>query len=76
MWDTGGLTLKPAELGAVREGRIAVPAPVVAAKTPIGKAIDDYRVPAPTGNRAYLTYRLTLDTLLRNAQKKCRGCDP
>lgn len=65
---------KAVELRAVREGLIAPPEPepVVEAKTPIGKAIDDYLrfVRAHRKPRTYLTYRFTLDTLLRNAYKK------
>jgi integrase/recombinase XerD len=65
---------KAVELRAVRDGLIAPPepAPVIAPKTPIGKAIDDYLrfVRVHRKPRTWLTYRFTLDTLLRTAYKK------
>ncbi len=65
---------KAVELRAVREGLIAAPEPEpeVEPKIPIGKAIDDYLrfVRAHRKPRTYLTYRFTLDTLLRAAYKK------
>ena len=65
---------KAIELGAVREGLIAAPdpEPEIEPKVPIGKAIDDYLrfVHAHRKPRTYLTYRYTLDTLLRASYKK------
>ncbi len=65
---------KAVELRAVKEGLIAAPEPEpeVEPKIPIGKAIDDYLrfVRAHRKPRTYLTYRFTLDTLLRAAYKK------
>ena len=65
---------KAIELGAVREGLIAAPdpEPEIEPKVPIGKAIDDYLrfVHAHRKPRTYLTYRFTLDTLLRASYKK------
>jgi integrase len=65
---------KAVELRAIREGLIAAPEPppVAPAKTPIGKAIDDYLrfVHAHRKPRTYITYRFTLDTLLRGSYKK------
>jgi integrase/recombinase XerD len=65
---------KAVELRAVREGLIASPdpEPEVAPKIPIGQAIDDYLrfVRVHRKPRTYLTYRFTLDTLLRKAYKK------
>jgi len=65
---------KAVELRAIRDGLIAAPEPVpeVAPKTPIGQAIDDYLrfVRAHHKPRTYLTYRFTLNTLLRTAYKK------
>ena len=65
---------KAIELSAVREGLIAAPEPepAVQPKIPIGKAIDDYLhfVRAHRKPRTWLTYRFTLDTLLRAAYKK------
>jgi hypothetical protein len=62
------------ELGAIREGLIAAPEPEpeVAPKVPIGQAIDDYLrfVRVHRKPRTYLTYRFTVDTLLRKAYKK------
>jgi len=65
---------KAVELRAVKEGLIAAPEPEPEAepKIPIGTAIDDYLrfVRAHRKPRTYLTYRFTLDTLLRAAYKK------
>jgi integrase len=65
---------KAVELRAIRAGLIPAPEPppVAPAKTPIGKAIDDYLrfVHAHRKPRTYITYRFTLDTLLRAAYKK------
>jgi integrase len=65
---------KAVELRAVKEGLISAPEPVPEAepKIPIGAAIDDYLrfVRAHRKPRTYLTYRFTLDTLLRAAYKK------
>ena len=65
---------KAVELRAIRDGLIAAhePAPEVAPKVPIGKAIDDYLrfVRVHRKPRTHLTYRYTLDTLLRAAYKK------
>jgi integrase/recombinase XerD len=65
---------KAVELRAVKDGLIAAPEPEpeVAAKILIAKAIDDYLrfVRAHRKPRTYLTYRFTLDTLLRAAYKK------
>lgn len=65
---------KAVELRAIRDGLIAAsePAPEVAPKVPIGKAIDDYLrfVRVHRKSRTHLTYRYTLDTLLRAAYKK------
>lgn len=65
---------KAVELRAVKDGLIAAPEPEpkVAAKILIAKAIDDYLrfVRAHRKPRTYLTYRYTLDTLLRAAYKK------
>jgi integrase len=65
---------KSIELRAIREGLIAAPdpEPVAEAKTPIGQAIDDYLrfVKVHRKPRTFLTYRFTLDTLLRASYKK------
>jgi integrase/recombinase XerD len=65
---------KAVELRAVKEGLIAAPErePEAEPKIPIGTAIDDYLrfVRAHRKPRTYLTYRFTLDTLLRAAYKK------
>lgn len=65
---------KALELRAVKEGLIAAPEPEREAepKILIGTAIDDYLrfVRAHRKPRTYLTYRFTLDTLLRAAYKK------
>lgn len=65
---------KAVELRAIRDGLIAPPdpPPVVPAKTPIGQAIDDYLrfVRVHRKPRTWLTYRFTLDTLLRASYKK------
>jgi integrase/recombinase XerD len=65
---------KAVELQAIRDGLIAPPelAPEIAPKTPIGKAIEDYLrfVRVHRKPRTHLTYRFTLDTLLRAAYKK------
>jgi integrase/recombinase XerD len=65
---------KAIELRAVRDGLIAgpEPEPEVAPKTTIGDAIDAYLryVKMQRKPRTHLTYRYTLDTLLRGAYKK------
>ena len=65
---------KAIELRAVRDGLIAAPEPEpeVAPKTTIGDAIDAYLryVKMQRKPRTHLTYRYTLDTLLRAAYKK------
>ncbi len=65
---------KAIELRAIRDGLIAgpEPEPEVAAKTTIGDAIDTYLryVKMQRKPRTHLTYRYTLDTLLRAAYKK------
>ena len=65
---------KAIELRAIRDGLIAgpEPEPEVAPKTTIGDAIDAYLryVKMQRKPRTYLTYRYTLDTLLRAAYKK------
>jgi integrase/recombinase XerD len=65
---------KAIELRAVRDGLIAAPEPEpeVAPKTTIGDAIDAYLryVKMQRKPRTHLTYRYTLDTLLRVAYKK------
>jgi len=65
---------KAIELRAIRDGLIAGPEPVpeVAAKTTIGDAIDAYLryVKMQRKPRTHLTYRYTLDTLLRAAYKR------
>ena len=65
---------KAIELRAIRDGLIAgpEPEPEVAAKTTIGDAIDAYLryVKMQRKPRTHLTYRYTLDTLLRAAYKK------
>jgi integrase len=65
---------KAIELRAVRDGLIAgpEPEPEVAPKTTIGDAIDAYLryVKMQRKPRTHLTYRYTLDTLLRAAYKK------
>ena len=62
------------ELRAIRDGLIAAPEPEpeVAPKTTIGDAIDAYLryVKMQRKPRTHLTYRYTLDTLLRAAYKK------
>lgn len=64
---------KAVELRAIRDGLIATPelAPV-ATKTPIGDAIDAYLryVKMQRKKRTYITYRYTLDVLLRASYKK------
>ena len=73
---------KAIELRAIRDGLIAgpEPEPEVAPKTTIGDAIDAYLryVKMQRKPRTHLTYRYTLDTLLRAAYKKKyrRGRDP
>ena len=65
---------KAVELRAIRDGLIAAPEPdpVVPPKTPIGDAIDAYLryVRMQRKPRTHLTYRYTLDTLLRASYKK------
>jgi len=65
---------KAVELRAIRDGLIAAPEPppVVPSKTPIGDAIDTYLryVRMQRKPRTHLTYRYTLDTLLRASYKK------
>jgi integrase len=65
---------KAIELGALREGLIAgpEPRPEPTPKTPIGDAIDAYLryVRMQRKPRTHLTYRYTLDTLLRTSYKK------
>ena len=65
---------KAVELRAIRDGLIAAPEPEpeVAPKTTIGDAIDAYLryVQMQRKPRTHLTYRYTLDTLLRAAYKK------
>jgi len=65
---------KAIELRAIRDGLIAgpEPEPEVAAKTAIGDAIDAYLryVKMQRKPRTHLTYRYTLDTLLRAAYKR------
>ena len=65
---------KAIELRAIKEGLIAGPPPAMEAepKTPIGKAIDEYLrfVKMHRKPRTHLTYRFTLDTLLRASFKK------
>jgi integrase/recombinase XerD len=65
---------KAIELRAIRDGLIAgpEPEPEVAPKTTIGDAIDAYLryVKMQRKPRTHLTYRYTLDTLLRASYKK------
>ena len=65
---------KAIELRAIRDGLIAgpEPEPEVVAKTTIGDAIDAYLryVKMQRKPRTHLTYRYTLDTLLRAAYKR------
>jgi integrase/recombinase XerD len=65
---------KSVELRAIRAGLIATPEPPPAAsdKTPIGDAIDAYLkfVKMQRKARTWLTYRYTLDTLLRASYKR------
>jgi integrase len=67
---------KAVELQAIRDGLIAAPEPepeeAAEQKTPIGDAIDAYLryVKMQRKSRTYLTYRYTLDTLLRASFKK------
>jgi integrase/recombinase XerD len=65
---------KAVELRAIRDGLIAAqePEPEIAPKTEIGDAIDAYLryVRMQRKHRTWLTYRYTLDTLLRAAYKK------
>jgi len=65
---------KALELSAIRDGLIAAPEPppVAPDKTPIGDAIDDYLkyVKMQRKKRTWLTYRYTLDVLLRTSYKK------
>jgi integrase len=65
---------KALELHAIREGLIAAPEPKpeIAPKTSIGRAIDDYLryVRMQRKKRTYLTYRYTLDVLLRASYRK------
>lgn len=65
---------KAVELRAIRDGLIAgpEPEPEVAPKTAIGDAIDAYLryVKMQRKPRTHLTYRYTLDTLLRASYKK------
>jgi integrase/recombinase XerD len=66
---------KSVELRAVRAGLIASPQPIVeeaVAHTPIGDAIDAYLryVKMQRKSRTFLTYRYTLDVLLRASYKK------
>lgn len=66
---------KAVELQAIRDGLIASPEPVVeevVAQTPIGDAIDAYLryVKMQRKSRTFITYRYTLDVLLRASYKK------
>ena len=65
---------KSVELRAIRAGLIATPEPPPppSDKTPIGDAIDDYLkyVKMQRKARTWLTYRYTLDVLLRASYKK------
>jgi len=65
---------KAVELRAIRDGLIAAPEPEPPAspKTPIGDAIDAYLryVKMQCKKRTWLTYRYTLDVLLRASYKK------
>ncbi|HKD60715.1 MAG TPA: site-specific integrase [Terracidiphilus sp.] len=64
---------KAVELRAIRDGLIAPQAPQeTQAKTPIGDAIKDYLryVKMQRKKRTWLTYRYTLDVLLRASYKK------
>jgi site-specific recombinase XerD len=66
---------KAVELQAIRDGLIASPEPVVeeaVVQTPIGDAIDAYLryVKMQRKSRTFLTYRYTLDVLLRASYKK------
>ena len=66
---------KAVELQAIRDGLIASPEPVVeekVAQTPIGDAIHAYLryVKMQRKSRTFLTYRYTLDVLLRASYKK------
>ena len=66
---------KAVELQAIRDGLIASPEPVVeetVAQTSIGDAIDAYLryVKMQRQSRTFLTYRYTLDVLLRASYKK------
>lgn len=66
---------KAVELQAIRDGLIAAPEPSVeetVVKTPIGDAIDAYLryVKMQRKSRTFLTYRYTLDVLLRASYKK------
>lgn len=65
---------KAVELRAIRDGLLAapVPEPAASAKTPIGDAIKDYLkyVKMQRKKRTHLTYRYTLDVLLRASYKK------
>ncbi len=66
---------KAVELQAIRDGLIASPEPVVeeaVVQTPIGDAIDAYLryVKMQRKSRTFLTYRYTLDVLLRSSYKK------
>jgi site-specific recombinase XerD len=65
---------KVVELCAIRDGLIAAPElePAAATKTPIGEAIDAYLryVKMQRKKRTYLTYRYTLDVLLRASYKR------
>ena len=65
---------KSVELRAIRAGLIASPEPKpeAEAKTPIGDAIDDYLkyVKMQRKSRTFLTYRYTLDVLLRSSYRR------
>ena len=66
---------KAVELQAIRDGLIASPEPVVeeaVVQTPIGDAIDAYLryVKMQRKSRTFLTYRYTLDVLVRASYKK------
>lgn len=67
---------KAIELSAIREGLVSNPMPVEkepeAARIPTGQAIDNYLrfVKAHRKPRTHLTYRFTLDRLLREAYTK------
>jgi integrase/recombinase XerD len=66
---------KAVELQAIRDGLIASPEPVVeeaVVQTPIGDAIDAYLryVKMQRKSRTFLTYRYTLDVLLRASYRK------